>query len=193
MNIEKFKPWNWFKHENSNSGRVPVNRLDSTNKRGITTRDKALIDTNGLTPGLQSLAQLHKEMDRLFDDAWNTAGFGLKNSFENSLAQAQLDIAASDTEYQIQVNVPGFKKDDLNLEVVGNMLKISGVQEEASESKDQHYYCMERTQGSFHRTLALPDDALANDIIANVKDGVLEIRVPRNEIEQEQVRRISIS
>ena len=160
MNIEKLKPWNWFKHENSETTQVPVDTRKA--KRKNPSEGMASLSSDSLPA--QPLLQLQKEMDRLFDDTWRSFGFmpsktlnrfptAFQNEFTDGnmlgVSQAQLDISANEKEYTISVNVPGFSTSDVSIEVIGNSLKIEGKKDESSESKDQHFYCMERSLGSF--------------------------------------------
>lgn len=70
---------------------------------------------------------------------------------------------------------------------------ISGNKEEKSEQKDQHYYRIERSYGAFRRTLALPEDADKEAISANMKDGVLELTIPRKALPRKDIRQIPIN
>lgn len=188
MDLEKLKPWNWFKHEEggSESGRqIPV-------KRG---------ETQGMPTG--SLMRLHDEMDRWFDDAFKSFGMPSRASLleprkllESGMPgffRPQIDICGDDNCYEISLDVPGLKEDELSLEVKGDVLTIKGSKEERSEDKDKHYYRVERSYGSFQRTLALPDDANADEIKANLDKGVLKLEIPRRGDAQKDVRRITIS
>ena len=63
---------------------------------------------------------------------------------------------------------------------------------EEKEDKDRHYYRIERNYGSFARTLSLPDDANADEIQANLKDGILKLTIPRHEGQHGESRKIAI-
>ena len=186
MDLEKFKPWNWFKHEEGESGgsQVPVSRESAGRlQRG----------------GGGSLMSLHRDMDRWFDEAFKSLGMpGLEaGSFGEmkmpGLFRPQLDIAGDDNCYEISLDVPGMNESDLSLEVRDDVLTIKGQKEERSENKDKHYYRVERSYGSFQRTLALPDDANADEIKANLEKGVLKLQIPRRDTASKDVKHISIS
>ena len=186
MNLDKFKPWNWFKHEEgTNAGeQIPVSRKGA----------------DSLPPGRGgSLVSLHRDMDRWFDEAFKSFGLPAMQSRGDGdvgLAQfyrPQIDISADANCYQISLDVPGLTESDLELEIKEDVLTIKGQKEESSESKDKHYYRMERSYGSFQRTLALPDDANADEIRANLDKGVLKLEIPRRATAEEDVKRISIS
>jgi HSP20 family protein len=82
---------------------------------------------------------------------------------------------------------------DLSLEVKDDVLTIKGQKEAHSKDKDKHYYRVERSYGSFQRTLALPDDAIGDEIKANLDKVVLRLEIPRRETANQQVKRISIN
>ena len=107
--------------------------------------------------------------------------------------RAKLDVAGNDKEYEVSIDLPGLSQNDVHIDLNGNVLTVRGQKEEINETKDKHYYRVERSVGAFQRTLSLPEDANARDISASMKDGVLAIRIPRQATHEEDVRRISIS
>lgn len=186
MDLEKLKPWNWFKHEQGETGgsQIPVSR----ERAGQLPRG-----------GGESLMSLHRDMDRWFDEAFRSFGMpGLEGGTFGDmkmpgLFSPKLDIAGDANCYEISLDVPGMNESDLSLEVRDDVLTIKGQKEERSENKDKHYYRVERSYGSFQRTLALPDDANADEIRANLEKGVLKLEIPRRETASKDVKRISIS
>ncbi|MCP4979210.1 MAG: Hsp20 family protein [Gammaproteobacteria bacterium] len=190
MNLEKYKPWNWFKHEEGGSDevhRIPV------------TRDK--VESMPTAPG--SLMSLHREMDRWFDDAFKSFGMpslvsdrgisDLPGTLASGLYSPQIDVSGDPNCYEINLDVPGLTETDLKLEVNDDVLCIKGQKEERSENKDKHFYRIERSYGSFQRTLSLPDDAIADEIKANLDKGVLKLEIPRRESVAQDVKQISIN
>ena len=187
MNLEKLKPWNWFKHEEGGNGgqQIPVSRDQAESQP---------LDRSG------SLMSLHRDMDRWFEDAFKSFGMpalqtpGREAARLPEFYRPQIDVSGDDNCYQISLDVPGLTESDLSLEVKDDVLTIKGQKEESSESKDKHFYRVERSYGSFQRTLALPDDANADEIRANLDKGVLRLEIPRRAAAVEQdVKRISIS
>lgn len=200
MNLEKLNPWNWFKHEDGDQDslqQVPISRIDDANANAVRTHSN-----------LDSLLQLHREMDRLFDNVFNTSGLASQRSLfperrflNNDVVgtcsrtpyRPQIDISGDENHYEITLNVPGLSSDDVAIDVQGDRLMIRGHKEENSETKNQHYYRTERSVGGFQRTLSLPEDANSDEITASLKDGVLLLSIPRHQIEARDVKRISIS
>jgi HSP20 family protein len=191
MNLEKLKPWNWFKHEENDTGegvQIPVSRSEAENLP---------------LAGRGSLMSLHRDMDRWFEDAFKSFGMSSLDSSLQSRAmpgislsniyRPQIDVSGDTNCYEINLEVPGLTESDLSLEVKDDVLTIKGQKEERSEDKDKHYYRVERSYGSFQRTLALPDDAIGDEIKANLDKGVLRLEIPRRETPAQEVKRISIN
>lgn len=204
MNIEKLKPWNWFKHEESSTNQIPVSKSEASSdvSQGTTTI------TSPQQSAVGSLLQLHQEMDRLFDDVWHSFGipgtsrltrpnslFGQSLVGGHSLdtIRAKLDVSGSEKEYEISVELPGLSEDDIQIELNTNTLVVKGQKQEEKETKGKQYYRVERNVGTFQRTLSLPDDADKEAISANMKNGLLIIKIPRKALPQDEVKRISIS
>lgn len=204
MNIDKLKPWNWFKHEDDSVSQIPVAKNDASGDLQQNTHPVA--SDSGQAMG--SLFQLHQEMDRLFDDVWRSFGRPstsrlsrpaslLGNSlFDNPTLgdyRAKLDVSGSEESYEVSIDLPGLTEEDIQIELNGNTLSIQGKKEEKNESKDKQYYRVERTIGAFQRTLSLPEDADWDAIAANIKNGLLVIQIPRKALPKDDVKRISIT
>jgi len=187
MNMNILNPWNWFKHEESeraSHGQVPVQKNAAYNM--------------GLPSAFAPLGDFHREIDQMFDNAFRN--FGLPSLFTNSNSASgaffrpQVDISASDKAYEIVLDVPGMKEDELAIEVQGESLVVRGEKQENKEEKDKHFYRVERSYGTFQRTLALPDDADTDAISAKLKDGVLTLSIQRKKVpENKNAKRIAIS
>jgi HSP20 family protein len=102
-----------------------------------------------------------------------------------------VDIVDRDEEVFVRVEVPGFKKDEIEVSVSGNLLTLSG--EARSEEKEEKgsYYRSEITRGAFTRTLQLPAEVDDSQARASMKDGVLELTLPK--VENSKRRTIAIS
>jgi len=91
----------------------------------------------------------------------------------------KLNISETDNKYFIEAELPGVKQSDLELKLDNNILLIKGKTEESKESKERNYFMRERYYGSFQRSLTLPNNINENDIIANFKDGILNIEITK--------------
>ena len=91
------------------------------------------------------------------------------------------DITEDDREYVIKAELPELKREDVKVTVENGVLTISGERKFEKEEKKKKYHRVERGYGSFVRTFALPEDADANKVKAQFKQGMLELHLPKNE------------
>jgi len=122
------------------------------------------------------MSDFYSEMDRLFDSF-----FGSKDQEEVAMAAftPPVDIDEREKEYQISVELPGLKKEDIKLSVKDNMLVISGEKKQEKKVDEKNYHRVERIFGSFQRSFRLPDHVDQNGIAAEFKDGVLVLNLPK--------------
>ncbi|MCJ7765669.1 MAG: Hsp20/alpha crystallin family protein, partial [Thiovulaceae bacterium] len=97
------------------------------------------------------------------------------------------DIASSEKEYSIKVELPGIDANDVTIEISGNTLKIKGEKRQEKEKKGKNFYRVERSFGSFQRILDLPEDADADKVTSDYRDGVLNIAIPKKEVPKKAV------
>lgn len=182
MNINKIAPWNWFKKEEAGTrAMVPVNRNGDTQMSTF------------------PIAEMHRAMDRMFDDFFRDFGLAMPRWPRNLTADSEttwlkpnLDISATDNEYSIAVELPGVSEKDVQVDVSGDTLSIRGEKRQESEHKGRDYHTVERSYGSFQRTLALPDDADRDGIDAKFKRGLLTVTIPRNASVQTATKQIDV-
>lgn len=93
-----------------------------------------------------------------------------------------IDISSNNSEYLIEVELPGVDQKDVEARLDDNILTIKGKKEETDEHKGKDYYARERFFGSFQRSIKLPKNIVKDSpITANFKNGTLYIKVPKNE------------
>jgi HSP20 family protein len=92
-----------------------------------------------------------------------------------------VDITEDDKEYLIKAELPEVKKDEVKVTVENGVLNITGERKFEKEEKGRKYHRVERAYGSFVRSFTLPDDADANKVNAEFKDGVLKVHVAKSE------------
>jgi HSP20 family protein len=93
-----------------------------------------------------------------------------------------VDITEDDKEYLIKAELPEVRKEDVKVTVENGVLTITGERKFEKEEKGKKYHRVERAYGNFVRSFALPDDADANKVNAEFKDGVLKVHVTKSEI-----------
>ena len=92
-----------------------------------------------------------------------------------------VDIAEDDKEYLIKVELPEVQKDDVKVTVESGTLTISGERKAEKEQKGRKFHRVERYYGRFERSFSIPDDAEADDVKAEFKDGVLRVHLAKCE------------
>ena len=177
MDFGKLAPWNWFKKEEEESGKVvPVSHDDSKVGLPVFSHD------------------LHNEFSRFLDSFRH--GFGKElvsgSLFQKDWFKPSLDVASDEKEYSIKVELPGMDASDISIEYVNDTLKIKGEKRQEKEEKEKDFYRIERSYGSFQRILDIPEDADAENITSSYKDGVLSIRVPRKILPKTDTKKIEI-
>jgi len=89
------------------------------------------------------------------------------------------DVRETKDSYVFKADLPGAKKEDLDISLTGNRLEVTGKREEESETQEDTYYACERTYGSFTRSFTLPDTADTEHVSSELRDGVLTLVVPK--------------
>jgi HSP20 family protein len=120
-------------------------------------------------------------MDEFFSDAVATR----QNTFAPSI-----DISETDKQYMIDVEVPGMKKDDIDLNIENNTLTISGERKFEKKEDNKQYHRVESHYGSFSRSFTLPDNVKVDSISASYNNGILNITVDKSE--QQMKKQIKI-
>ncbi|MBN1205405.1 MAG: Hsp20/alpha crystallin family protein [Myxococcaceae bacterium] len=100
------------------------------------------------------------------------------------------DVRETQDAFLFKADVPGFREEDIDISVTGNRLSLSGKREAEQVDESETYYCSERSYGTFTRTFTLPEGINADQIRAELKDGVLTVSVPKTA--EAQPKRISV-
>ena len=134
-----------------------------------------------LTVPLQSL---QSELNRLFEEYWQPAAGGPVPSHPTDLATAvwtpAIDLSETPTELVLVVDLPGVQPSTIDLSLTGNVLSLRG-EKAAVEVPDGHNRARERPVGSFHRQVTLTEAVNFDQVQAEAKDGVLTVRLPKQE------------
>ena len=100
---------------------------------------------------------------------------------ENSALDMRLDVTEVDGRYEVCADIPGFKKDDINVRIDGNIIQIDAAAKKQKETKDAggKMLCSERWEGAVSRTFSLSHDVDETKATANYEDGVLTLELPK--------------
>ena len=148
------------------------------------------------------MRRFSEEMDRLFDDfgfGGNWLGPSFRRDFfprslgefRQSLWSPQIETFEREGQLVIRADLPGLKKDDVNVEITDDAITISGERRDENEERREGYYRSERSYGSFFRSIPLPEGVNADDANATFNNGVLEITMQAPQL-QSRGRRLEI-
>jgi len=136
---------------------------------------------------------LFPSVKTLFDDFWMDTPDFINRMLHTGTTLPAANVKESDTSYDIELAVPGMKKEDLKISLNKNQLTISSEQKAEKEEKEQNYTRREYSFSSFKRSFALPDNVNIDGIDATFADGVLHLSVPKLELTPgQETRQIDI-
>ena len=151
-----------------------------------------------LMPMLWSNNDIFDEMDNLFNDRFFGGMCDSRNTgrqFENMSGLMKTDVIEKDNCYQLEAELPGFNKEDIKIDLKNDLLTISASHSENNDEKDNNgkYIRRERRTSSYERSFRV-HDLKAEDIIAQYRNGVLTVNIPKKEAlpEKEEATRIEV-
>ena len=140
---------------------------------------KALARPAGVLPsifGSDPLQALRNEMNDVL------GRFSFDNSWLGGEKLPAMDLSETDSGFEVKLDAPGFKSEEINVEVRGDLVQIHGEhKEETKEEKGKTYHRIERRSGSFSRSLTLPCRINEQKVVADYKEGVLTVQLPKVE------------
>jgi HSP20 family protein len=144
---------------------------------------------------------LEEEMNRFWAQGWPFVGWPFTRRLGEPMAVVptqtvwapRVDVFDKNGDLMVKAELPGLKKEDIQVSMDSGDLVITGERKAESEVKEENYYRMERTYGSFIRRLPMPETAQADKIQAKYADGVLEVKIPRAAQAKPEPRNIKVS
>jgi HSP20 family protein len=141
------------------------------------------------------LASFQREMNRLFDNffggfslaPWEPLERGVTSSFT-----PRVDVSETDKEIKISAELPGMEEKDIDVSLTHDTLTIKGEKKAEAEEKGKDYYRIERSYGSFTRSLPLPVEVDTNKVEATFKKGVLEITLPKTAKALQETKKVAV-
>jgi HSP20 family protein len=128
--------------------------------------------------------------DQIFNSVFGTNG-GRTNGHSSLMRAPETDVVETEKEIRVIAEMPGLKRDNIEIDVENNILTIRGEKrEERTEGEQGRWHLAERRYGTFSRSFVLPRDVDAENIQASFQDGVLTVSVPKSE--KARRRRIEI-
>lgn len=136
----------------------------------------------------RGLFGLHAEMGRMFNDLFASPNEPTDETVNRW--SPSVDIAETDSGFEVRAELPGVKQDDVNVSVRDNVLTLRGEKRQEETDEGKNYRRVERHYGSFQRAFTLPPNVNPEAITANYRDGVLTLTVPK--VEEAQPKEIPI-
>ncbi|HYO13654.1 MAG TPA: Hsp20/alpha crystallin family protein [Thermoanaerobaculia bacterium] len=147
----------------------------------------AMTRWNPVASSLVSREPFFRMVDSLFNEFVNGAGEDLASR----AWMPAVDIQETEDAYRLDAELPGLTKDDIQITLENNVLRLSGERKLEKDVKRDNYHRVERTYGTFSRSFALPSQVNAEGVQATFENGVLTLTVPKSE--SAKPRRIAIS
>ena len=91
-----------------------------------------------------------------------------------------VDVQETDSEYLVKADLPEVKKEDIRVDIQDGMLSVRGERRQEKEEKGKKFHRIERASGRFERRLAVPAEVDAQTVVAEFKDGVLKVHLPKS-------------
>lgn len=134
---------------------------------------------------MRDLISLRDEMDRMFDSFW-----GENAGRDGGMLMPPVDMVENDDNFVVSIELPGLKKDEIKMTMQNNVLTISGNKKHEFESKEDTVHRVERSYGSFCKSVSLPSTIDSSAIKASYDSGVLKVTLPK--VEEARPKEIAI-
>ncbi len=134
---------------------------------------------------------LRREMDALFDNFFRGFGGDPSTSHPGTF-DPSVDVMESDKEIIVFAELPGMDEKDIEVSVQKESLTIKGDKKGESEDRERYYYRMERSYGSFGRTIPLPVEVDLDKVAAQFRKGVLKVTLPKTSRTMKERKRINL-
>jgi HSP20 family protein len=121
-------------------------------------------------------AALREEMNDLRHRLWG----GDEEWFAGALTPS-VDLSETDNAIEVCMDMPGVKSDDIDIQISGNVLTVTGQRREEKEDKGRTFHRLERHCGSFSRSITLPGTVNENEVAAEYREGVLTVTLPKTD------------
>jgi HSP20 family protein len=125
------------------------------------------------------MADLRQDMDQVFGSFFGRTPSQMAAT--EAIWSPLVDIHETKSGYQLQVELPGVKQEDIQVSIEGETLTLKGERKHEVEVKEDEYHRVERSYGRFERSVVLPSVVDPGQVKATYRDGVLEIQLPKKE------------
>jgi len=134
--------------------------------------------------------RMRREMDRLWDSFFE--GKPRRRGEERVEWLPSLDVSETKNEIVVKAEIPGIDPKDIDISLADGVLTIKGEKKQEKEEKDENYHLIERSYGSFTRSVQLPKEVKSDKISASYKNGLLRVTLPKSEETKKKEIKIKI-
>jgi len=138
-----------------------------------------------------------EEMERWFEEAFRRPFYAPSwmpkfKLPEFGMSYPTVDIYEDGNDVIVKAELPGMKKEDIDVSISDDVITISGEKKSEEKVEKKDYYRLERSYGSFTRTLRLPAETQTDKAKASFTDGILEVRMPKTEAALQKTKKITV-
>ena len=133
--------------------------------------------------------RMRGDMDRLWDSFFQR---GVRRTDDDAEWLPSLDVAETKDEIVVKAEVPGMDPKDIDISLSDGLLTIKGEKKQEREEKEEDYHLVERSYGTFTRSIRLPKEVRRDKISASYKNGVLKVTLPKSEEAKQKEIKIKV-
>ncbi len=167
---------------------------------GKEAKEVAKKESRGLTPHEPGrFLSPFEEMERWFEESFGrpffspwVPRFGFPEMCKMREFSPTVDIFEEGGDVVVKAELPGMGKDEIEVNITNDVITISGEKKSEEKLEKKDYFRLERSYGSFTRSLTLPAETQSEKARASFKDGILEIRIPKSAAAAQKVKKIKI-
>jgi HSP20 family protein len=141
-----------------------------------------------LTP-FREFERMRRDMDRLWESFFER---GVPRADDEGEWLPSLDVAETKDEIVVKAEVPGMDPKDIDISLSDGLLTIKGEKKQEREEKEEDYHLVERSYGTFTRSVRLPKEVKRDKISASYKNGVLRVTLPKSEEAKQKEIKIKV-
>ena len=139
------------------------------------------------------MRDIRDEMENLFRSTFSSSAFMEKELEKGEfIHKPPVQLCEKEGKFELKVQIPGIKKEDINVEVSNDLIKIKAETKEEEKIEEENLFRSEFRYGKYMRTISLPEKVISSDAEAEYKDGILTISAPKAKIETKERKKLTV-
>jgi HSP20 family protein len=144
-----------------------------------------------MVPYQRDFDQMMDQFQREFDEFWRRPGWGLGMRmrrhgyhmipYAEQITMPSVDLEDQGKDYRLTVDLPGFRKEDVDVQVTDYSITVHAERTREKEEKQKNYLRQERSSQTYYRKIRFPEPVKSSDAKASLKDGILQVELPKKE------------